>query len=715
MEQKKDELEINENDEFLTAVPDDVDLQEFSLEDILREFGADLSDETAETEPEPEAEPTEEPEAEAEPEPEQPQEAPPVSVPAEETIRMEPVTAEPTRRLDNLGDTVRLDDVHQAVKTAETPDAEEQPAEETQEPAAEPFSNEWEPDYEAPIGDYVPPEPIMFRPRSRLRELKRQLVAGPEKRYYELSEEGVGKLQAGILLNLVVVLLAVGSTVMYGLGMVPEGRMKLLIFGQVLAMLLSGLIGCYRLIDGATDLFKGKFTLNTMLLFTFLACCADGVFCLLNQKVPCCAAFSLEMTMCLWSTYQKRVAEMGQMDTLRKAVQLDGLVKTPGFYENRPGILRRECQLDDFMEVNAQTPGPEKTMQMYALAAMAVSVGIGVTAGILHGLVLGVRAFAAAMLVAVPATGFITFSRPQALLERRLHKLGTVLCGWRGVRELSQSVTFPLGDQELFPQGSTKMNGVKFYGSRDPDEVVAYATALINADGGGLAPLFEQLLESRNGYHYEVENLQCYGNGGIGGEINGEPVLVGVLSFMQDMGVDMPEGTRVNQAVYAAIDGVLSGVFAITYGKVKSSAAGVSTLCSYRGLTPVLTSGDFMLTESFLRSKFSVNTRRVAFPPRPDRAVLAAKEPEEELPVLAMMTKEGLAGAAYAVTGARALRTVSVLGLLIHMIGGILGLVMMLALAILGAQELLSPVNLLLYELLWMIPGLLITEWTRSI
>jgi hypothetical protein len=49
------------------------------------------------------------------------------------------------------------------------------------------------------------------------------------------------------------------------------------------------------------------------------------------------------------------------------------------------------------------------------------------------------------------------------------------------------------------------------------------------------------------------------------------------------------------------------------------------------------------------------------------------------------------------------------------MLGGILGLVMMLVLAILGAQELLTPMNLLVYELVWLIPGMLITEWTRSV
>ena len=184
---------------------------------------------------------------------------------------------------------------------------------------------------------------------------------------------------------------------------------------------------------------------------------------------------------------------------------------------------------------------------------------------------------------------------------------------------------------------------------------------------------------------------------------------------MQDMGVDMPEGTRVNQAIYLAIDGSLSGVFAISYTKSKSAAHGLNTLCSYRGLTPVMTGGDFMLTESFLHSKFGVNTRRMEFPEQEVRQELLQKQPEENARVLAMTTREGLSGFAFAVTGARALRSASIAGVAVHMLGGILGLVIMLVLALVGAEDLLTPANVLLYDLIWMIPGLLITEWTRSV
>ena len=49
------------------------------------------------------------------------------------------------------------------------------------------------------------------------------------------------------------------------------------------------------------------------------------------------------------------------------------------------------------------------------------------------------------------------------------------------------------------------------------------------------------------------------------------------------------------------------------------------------------------------------------------------------------------------------------------MLSASLGIGVMLTLTLLGALDLLTPANLFLYELVWMVPGLLITEWTRSI
>ncbi len=699
-------------------------LPEFDLEDIMKEFsGTDgvpeegPSEEMAEellTQEQTEEVRIYQPDAETAVMPENPESEEKVT---EETIRLELPVREKAEV--NMAQTIRLPNITKEAKEEAPVVGPEEPRvwqPRQQGPKIEPYSEDWEPEYEQPIADYVPPRQILIHPRSRLQELKRKLVAGPEKRYYELGEIGCGKLQTALFFSLVVVILSTCATALYALDMVGENRMKLMVFGQFLAMLISAALGSYQLMEGVADIFRGRFSLNSLLVFTFLACCADGIFCLQQLRVPCCAAFSLQMTMSLWSAYHRRTTEMKQMDTLRKAVRLNALVPEPDYYDGTTGVLRAEGRVEDFMD-NYQTPsGPEKVICVYAVVALLISIGIGVAAGILHASVeFGIQVMAVSLLAAVPVTSFVTLSRPMCLLEKRLHRVGAVLCGWQGVRGLSKRLVFPLDHSDLFPAGTCKLNGVKFYGDRDPDQVVAYCAAVIGANGGGLAPLFEHLLSSRNGRHYTPHNMRAYGNGGIGAEVCTEPVLVGSLPFLKEMGVEIPDGISVNNAVYAAIDGELCGVFAVTYAKDRASAAALHMLCGYRSLQSVLTTGDFTLTEDFIRSRFGVNTRRIGFPDRAVRAQLAEEKASEEAVGLMLSTADGLLPYASAVAGARAVRTASVLGTVIHLMGGILGMAIMAILAVLGVGELLTPVNMLLYELIWLIPGLLITEWTRTI
>lgn len=192
-------------------------------------------------------------------------------------------------------------------------------------------------------------------------------------------------------------------------------------------------------------------------------------------------------------------------------------------------------------------------------------------------------------------------------------------------------------------------------------------------------------------------------------------MLMGTLSFLQDMGVEIPEGTMVNQAIYASIDGQLCAVYAISYAKMRSASAGLVSLNSYRKLTLLKMPGDFLLTEDFLHSKFGIRTNRIRFLTREEQMVLSQHQPDPEEPVLAISTRDELVSSAYAITGARALRQSTRLGMAIHLVGGILGMVIMLILGYLGSVELLTPANVLLYQLIWAIPGLLITEWTRTV
>ncbi len=578
--------------------------------------------------------------------------------------------------------------------------------------AAEPYSEAWEPEYDAPIGRYT--APIAFQPRDRQRQLRAQLVAGPERRYYELSELGFGKLQAGIFLTLLVFILAAATTLLYELGLVGPERTRLLVFVQLLSLLIAGLLGCYRLLEGLSDITRLRFSLNTLLCISFIVCALDGILCLQSERISCCALFCLEMLMAQIAAYEKRRTQMQQMDTLRKATDIEAVVRCEGYMESKAGFLTGPGQVSDFMDTYDAPTGPEKLLQAYGLVSLIVSLGLGVYGCVQADFASGVQMATGALLLSMPATAFISQTAPHSILQKRMSKLGAVLCGWQGVQAAAGEAVYPLKSEDIFPEGHAKFNGVKFMDRADPDLAVSYAASIVAADGSMLAPLFDKLMRARGARGRQVSDLHDY-EGGVSALVDGAPVSLGDAEFMHRMGVEIPKNTRIAHAVYLAVGVELWGVFAISYTRSKSSNSGLRTLCSFKGLQPVLVSKDFCLTPSLLRKKFSADTDRLL---RPERAVcqgMAEVAAPEDASVVALFTRGGLAQRAFPVTGARALRSAAVTGAWIHILGGAIGLVAAAVLAWVGGIYLLTPGNLLLYWAIWMVPGWLTTQWTRFV
>ncbi len=666
----------NENPEYEL---DDI-LTEFSgptLEEILKEFAA---------EPEPE------PETEALPD------AAEFATPAEDTPALTDATA-----------------VFTPVATEEAPEeVPVPPAPVTPKPKAEPFSDEWEPEYEEPMGEFTPKAPIPFPEKTRLRQLRQKLVAGPERRFQTLSEVGIGQLQIGIFLNFLLAVISVATTVACAWGFIDPERLRTVVFFQLLIAMLAALVGCYRLLEGIANLFRGRFTLDAALFVTFLACIADGLLCLSQQQISCSSLFCLQIFMAQWAAYQRRNTELSQMDVLRKASDLHAVVKIDGFSDELAGYATIDGEPEDFLDHYQKSSTPEKALSIYAVLSLLASGGLAVAAYMLVNLNAAIQVFMASQLVALPFSAFISMSRPNAILQSRLHPLGAVLCGWRGIRAVPSRSVFPLHHEDLFPDGTIKMNSVKFHGTVDPGRVVSYTTALLTAEGNGLLSVFRQLPRSRGSSAHQVEELDPQ-IGGIRGLVDGIPVLIGTAECMEGHGVSVPQDSKESLAIYTAVDWQLSAVFSITCNRSKSTAAGIRALSGDRRFKPTLVACNFLLTPKFLHSKLSVSVKRILFPDREVRLNLSKATPDKDAPVIALSIKKGLASRAYSLTGARALKGALKWGAIIHILGGVIGIAAVGVLALNGGMALLTPVNLLLYSTVWSVPGLLLTERTRHI
>ena len=664
---------------------DDI-LTEFSgptLEDILREFSV----------PEPE-----------EPEPPLPEAEPATESVIPESTSQMPLSSDATAVFTPIG----------SEEAEEIFEEDIPPAPITQKEEAEPFSDDWEPEYEEPMGEFKPKGPILFPEKSRLRQLRQKLVAGPERRYQALSEAGIGQLQMGILLNFLLAAISIAITVAASLGMLDIARLRAVVFCQLLLAMLAALVGCYRLLDGISNLLRGRFTLDAALFVTFLACIADGLLCLSTQQLSASSLFCLQVLMAQWSAYQRRNTEMSQMDTLRKASELTALVRIDAVFEDRAGYTTIDGEPEDFLDHYHKPSIPETILSVYTVLSLLTSFGLATATYMLQGLNGAIAVFMAAQLVALPFSAFVSMSRPSAILQRRLHRLGAVLCGWHGVRTVPARSVYPLRHEDLLPDGAIKMNNVKFLGNVDPGRVVSYTTALLTAEESGLVSVFRLMPRSRGSASHTVEDF-AQEHGGISGLVDGYRLLVGTSDCMEGHGIAVPAESKESLAIYTAVDNQLCGIFSISCQRSKSTLAGIRPICGDRHFKVVLATCNFLLTPKFLHNQLSLNVRRITFPTRQQRLDITHAVVEEHTPVIALMTKSGLAPKAYALTGARALQRAIRWGAIIHILGGAIGLIAVGVLALNGGMSLLNPTNLLLYSSIWSLPGLLITEHTRHL
>ena len=163
------------------------------------------------------------------------------------------------------------------------------------------------------------------------------------------------------------------------------------------------------------------------------------------------------------------------------------------------------------------------------------------------------------------------------------------------------------------------------------------------------------------------------------------------------------------------MDGKFSCLVVVNYEKTRAVSHGLRVLCGYHGLKPVLISDDLMLTGPFMKKKFGVKPKKIRRPEPEARKAMRQIAVAQDERVMALAVRPSLAAYGYTIAGARALRLAIAFGVAVHILGGALGLGAVAVLAFLGEAALLTPLNILLYQAIWLIPGFLLTEWTRSI
>ena len=154
---------------------------------------------------------------------------------------------------------------------------------------------------------------------------------------------------------------------------------------------------------------------------------------------------------------------------------------------------------------------------------------------------------------------------------------------------------------------------------------------------------------------------------------------------------------------------VLAAVFAVKYEASENVDYALRTLRRSR-ITPILAVRDPNITPALLKRKFYKKIK-VEYPQLTDRVALSEAEEDRGLP-RALLLREGLLPYAEAVVGSRRLRTAVRRATWLSLAGSAAGVLLTAYLVSLGKFDLLTPLSLTVFLLLWTLPVLLMSDWT---
>ena len=674
-----------------TDVPADGD---FSLEEILAEYGGGrkqqiLRDVEARVNPGPE------PVFQEEPAPER--EAPPAKQPPEKPRGRAGKAEAPEQELPPSPHPISLEEV-----VGSTVDAV---MEENREPLLRPrrglFSRK-------PLRDteelYAPPEP---------EEMEEEETIGPETDFSEAADlcrsqhqSRRGMVPAAFAMALAPVLVLGAQA--YGVT-IPWWSDSLK--NQALALLgcltLSVLLTHQVFAEGARMLARKRCTSELLASLSAVVSALDcGAVLLLPQRTavtPYAAVSAMGLAFALWGLSRR---SRGAYDTFRSAA-----------VDDEPPYLVTETEKGACKQRGA-VPG-------FYTAASADDVGVLWQTALLPVVLVATFVFAGlsslgqgrgsdfllnwSALLAAGATFSLplSWSLPWSRLARHLQKAGCAVAGWAGASRIAGRKSMIVTDSDLFPPGTIQLNGVKVFGE-ELSKAASYAATLARCAGCGLERLFDGLVRSEGGRYEEAVDFSFYEEGGYSAAIHGESVLLGTASFMRKMDVRLPAGINLKTGIFLAVDRQLAAVFAVKYNAAENVDFALRMMRRSH-ITPILAARDPNITPALLKRKFYKKVK-VEYPDLSARVALSEAEQDRGLP-RALLFREGLLPYAETVVGSHRLCRAARRGVGLSLLGSAAGTLLAFYMAFLGKYSLMTPLALLAFLLLWVLPVLLMSDW----
>lgn len=362
-----------------------------------------------------------------------------------------------------------------------------------------------------------------------------------------------------------------------------------------------------------------------------------------------------------------------------------------------------------FLELSYRDDATESIARIVAPIVFLCSVLVGIIAFLLTGRISdAITGFSAILCVASPFSATVAGALPVFRSCAALNDNGSVLTGGYTAETFAETDSVLLDIEQLFPDGSIILHGIKTFAQGRIDEAILDAASVICSTRSTLGSIFINVVQGDKKLLKPVDTVIYEDGMGLSAWVGGKRVLIGNRELMINHGIDIPSHDYENKYVgsgkdilYLANSGELTAMFVLSYHADKEVYRSLGIMAE-RGVRLVINCSDPNITKKKLCDIFGYPESQLNLLSSKYQQKCAELTEERESAPSAAVYDGSLFALSDLLNCCGIIRQSSFAAALLEMIGIVLGFILVTIFLFTGNIRDLSMYVLLIFQMFWL-------------
>ncbi len=363
-----------------------------------------------------------------------------------------------------------------------------------------------------------------------------------------------------------------------------------------------------------------------------------------------------------------------------------------------------------FLELSYKDDATESIARIVAPIVFLCSILVGVIAFLLTGRISdAVTGFAAILCVATPFSATIAGALPVFRSCKALNESNAMMAGGYTAETFAETDSVLLDIEQLFPEGSIVLHGIKTFSQGRIDEAILDAASVICSTKSTLGSIFVNVVQGDKKLLKPVDSIIYEDGMGLSAWVGGKRVLIGNRELMINHGIDIPSHDYENKYVgsgkdilYLANSGELTAMFVLSYHADKEVYRSLGIMAE-RGIRLVINCSDPNITVKKLSDIFGYPESQLNLLSSKYQQKCADITAERETAPAAAVYDGSLSSLSDLLNCSGIIRQSSFAAALIEMIGIVLGFVLITIFLFTGNIRSLTMYILMAFQMFWLL------------